>query len=79
MYGTNVTITLRCARHCDVFFYLVTFMLFICSLQLHFLMTLELHYILVRSNYVKITFQNGYFLVAFASNQKMMKKYVIIT
>ena len=33
-------------------FYYVTVTLFICSLQLRFLMTLELRYILVRPNYV---------------------------
>ena len=38
------------ARHCDIFY--VTTTLCICLLKLRFLMTLELSFILVRSNYV---------------------------
>ena len=51
-YGNNVTITFRLCWSLWRIFYYVTITLFICSLKLRFLMTLQLHYILVRSNYV---------------------------
>ena len=43
-------------------------------------MTLELSYILLRSNYVlKLNYKMVIFLVTFVCNQKMMKNYVVIT
>ena len=40
------------ARHCGIFYY-VTITLLICSMQLSFLMVLELRYILVSLNYLE--------------------------
>ena len=52
MYGNNVTITFRFCSSLWHIFYYVKITLFICSMYLRFFKTLELRYILVRSNYV---------------------------
>ena len=51
-YGNNVKITFRLCSSLWRIFYCVTITLFICLMDLYFFKTLELRYILVRSNYV---------------------------
>ena len=51
-YGNNVKITFRFCLSLWRIFYCVTITLFICLMYLYFFKTLELRYILVRSNYV---------------------------
>ena len=83
MFELRMKITLQLsfgfARHCDVFLlrhndviYLFVVVMFFDDVRITlYFSTFELR--------TEITLQNGHFLILFVCNQKMMKKYVIIT